>query len=162
MGKKSTPKAPKAPDPEQMIQAEAEANRVNTYSPYGASTFTQNADGTWNNNVTPNAMVQALIDRQLQMAGAAPSTFSSGGAPAGVQARLADKLGGMSQPEYQTTQWGAVDMPSPEQMRAEQPAPPVQPPRTPGKPQIQRPGAPSGSTSPSINIGQPGRKVMLR
>ena len=111
MGKKSQPKMPETASADEIIAAEADANRVNTYSPYGSQTYKQNADGSWNSYIAPNEQVQALIDRQMQMAAAAPSTFSSGGAPQGVQDRLAAKLGGMSAPQYNSTQFDAVALP---------------------------------------------------
>lgn len=161
MSKKSGKKAPKAPDPKMLLEEEAKANRVNTYSPYGSTTFSQNADGTWNQNITPNEMVQALIDRQMEMAGAAPSTFSSGGAPQGVQDRLAEKLGGMSQPQSNAPQWDAVDMPTGEEMRAAEAADKV----SNAGPMYGRRGIgfePGSLKSKQRNLSQPSGKVMLR
>lgn len=39
MGKKSAPKAPPVPDPSQLVKAQTEANRFNTVTPFGSTTW---------------------------------------------------------------------------------------------------------------------------
>ena len=97
MGKGS---APKAPDPVATANAQAQANqaawetqntgsKVNTTNPYGTSTWSKNADGTWSNTQAYSPEQQQLFDAkqntQLGVAGMLPealqrflSTFSNG------------------------------------------------------------------------------------
>lgn len=87
MGKGS---APKAPDPVQTANAQGQMNqaaweqqnvgsKVNTTNPYGSSTWSRNADGTWSNNQTYSPEQQGLFDAkqntQLGIAGALPDAL---------------------------------------------------------------------------------------
>jgi len=123
VGKKSKPKAPKAPDVNEMIDKQAEANRVNIYNPYGSQEYSKNPDGTWVNNVQFTPEMQALFDRQLSMAGAAPTTYKSGGMGDNLRARIDAKLGRGAPSEYNAPEYGAVQMPEspPEEIQQPQP-----------------------------------------
>ena len=84
MGKKSAPKAPAAPDPQQTIAAQTQSNketavananlnRINQYTPQGSLTFNQigtNPDGTpqYESRQTLSAGEQQLYDQQNQIA----------------------------------------------------------------------------------------------
>lgn len=69
MGKKSTPKAPKAPDYQELIKEQARQNRANTTTPYGSTTYSQNADGTWNQVTEIDPRLDNLFGQQIDMAG---------------------------------------------------------------------------------------------
>lgn len=67
--KKDTPSAPATPDYMKLIQEQAKQNRINTKTPYGSSTYTQNADGTWNQVTDIDPRLDNLFGRQIEMAG---------------------------------------------------------------------------------------------
>jgi hypothetical protein len=79
---KSAPSPPPPPDYEgaarqtaagnlQNIRAQTQANRVNTYTPYGSQTFTQpdkqNNPDWWRSNITLAPEAQKTLDSQLRM-----------------------------------------------------------------------------------------------
>lgn len=66
-----SPQAPQAPDPTKVANANAGANRYNTYSPFGSQTWTQagtNPDGTiqWNQNINLDPTQQKILDANNQ------------------------------------------------------------------------------------------------
>lgn len=92
LGKKS-PKAPAAPDITEMINAQAQANRVNTVNPYGSQTFTQGADGQWNSNVQFSPEMQKLFDKQLGMVNQEPQQYEGQQMGDALRARIQQRLG---------------------------------------------------------------------
>lgn len=66
MGCFSSPKPPQV-DQEGLIQAQADANRFNQYTPFGSSTWTQGSGGQWSNDVQLNPMVQQQLTNQQQL-----------------------------------------------------------------------------------------------
>lgn len=93
MGKKSTPKTPKAPDPNEIIRTQAEVNRVNTESPYGKTSWTGDQDTGFTQTTELNPEMQGLLDQQIAQAGS-----SSSGKPY-MSRRMPDPVAGV--PEYQ-------------------------------------------------------------
>ena len=63
MGKKSQPSPPPAPNPSQIIDAQAQANRINQYTPLGSLEFS----GPMNNvaTMTLDPAIQGLFNQQL-------------------------------------------------------------------------------------------------
>lgn len=62
-GKK--PKAPETPDPTKLVEAQAQANRINETNPFASSTYSQGEDGTWTRNISYNPALQGQIDSNL-------------------------------------------------------------------------------------------------
>lgn len=77
MSKKSGPSPPPAPDPSQLIQQQAQANRVNETNPFGSSTYSQGADGTWGRTTTLNPMLQQQLAGQQSLGANAASGANS-------------------------------------------------------------------------------------
>lgn len=90
---KPKPKAPAAPDIQEMIQASARANRVNTATPYGSQTYTENPDGTWSSQVQFSPEMRALFDKQLGLANESPERYQSRAMGDALRARMEQKLG---------------------------------------------------------------------
>lgn len=108
MGKKSQPSMPDMPDVDEMIRTQARVNRVDQTGPYGQTRFEENPDGTWQSYTGFSAALQPLFERQINMAGAAPTTFKSGGMGDALRARIDAKLGRGSESEYNAPDWGRV------------------------------------------------------
>lgn len=68
MGKKSTPRTPRAPDPNELIRTQAEVNRVNTESPYGSVSWSGNQDTGFTQTTELSPEMQGLLDQQIGMA----------------------------------------------------------------------------------------------
>jgi len=121
MGKKSKPKAPEAPDVNEMIDKQAEANRVNINNPYGTQQYNKNPDGTWTNNVEFSPELQALFQRQLGMAGASPERYQSQGMGGNLRGRIDAKLGRGAPSQFELPEYGQVEMPVQEQPQQPKP-----------------------------------------
>lgn len=68
MGKKSTPTAPTPPSATEVIDAQADVNRYDTYSPFGNTTWSKNNDtGRWRQDNTFSPEAQRLFDRTLAL-----------------------------------------------------------------------------------------------
>ncbi len=65
MGKKS-PTPPPAPDPKVAIDAQADANRYDSYTPFGNTTWTQEGD-RWRQDYNFSPEAQNLFDRSISM-----------------------------------------------------------------------------------------------
>jgi hypothetical protein len=68
MGKKSSPKVPKASDYMPLVEAQGNQNRVDTTTPYGSTTFDQLPDGRWGSNTGFSPGVQPIFEQQLAAA----------------------------------------------------------------------------------------------
>ncbi len=75
MGKKSTPKAPKAPDPNELIDAQANANRVDSYSPYGSTVYKKVGEDEWRSDTEFTPELQGLFTKYLGSAGSDPISY---------------------------------------------------------------------------------------
>lgn len=78
MGKKSTPKPPDYEAAAErtsqgnidLVDAQTQDNRPNQYTPWGSSEWTEDADGTWNQNVNLSDSQQTSLDQQMGIQGA--------------------------------------------------------------------------------------------
>lgn len=67
MGGKSGSSPPPAPDPSQLIQQQAQANRVNEWNPFGSSTYAQSPEGQWSRTTSLNPMLQSQLSSQFRL-----------------------------------------------------------------------------------------------
>lgn len=77
MGKKSKPKMPEMPDVTEMINAQADANRVDTNNLFGGTTYNKNQDGGWSQSQHYSPLAQALLKKQMGGLLSAPEEFHS-------------------------------------------------------------------------------------
>lgn len=110
-GKPSTPAVPdytaaaqqQADASKQIIQAQTQANRPNQFNPTGSSTWSQDANGNWTNNVSLSPTMQGLwnqytgnIGQQGAMAGGMLSDFGNNNANyTGIENGLLSKAQGL-------------------------------------------------------------------
>jgi len=65
----SSPKPVKGPSPTELIAAQEQANRINTFGPGGAQRYGTGADGRTTFTTELSPQMQALFDRGMGMAG---------------------------------------------------------------------------------------------
>lgn len=64
MGKKSAPKPPPAPDPNQMVAQQMQANRVNEVTPFGSISYSGGDGGPYTRTLTLDPAERRLLDTQ--------------------------------------------------------------------------------------------------
>lgn len=86
-------KPPKAPDPQMLIDAQNQANRVNQIGPYGSSTYSEDENGRATQTNTLSPELQQVYVRLLGMAGKEPEQAQKYQAPQGFD-QLTQAVGG--------------------------------------------------------------------
>ena len=76
-------KAPKAPDPQTVIDAQTRANRVNQIGPYGSSIYSTDDKGNATQTNTMSPELKAIYDRLLAQSGDKPEQAQQYHAPQG-------------------------------------------------------------------------------
>jgi hypothetical protein len=74
---------PDAPDPQMLIQAQTQANRVNQIGPYGSSTYSTGPDGQATQTSELSPEMQAVADRVFAQAGERPEQAQQWQLPGG-------------------------------------------------------------------------------
>lgn len=109
---------PDVKDMRKMLELEEAFNRMDTFNPFGSTTYRKIDDGSRDGRRAQEFQfspeVQPLFDRFLGMAGAAPSQFEFGGMPSKLKTKLGQVLGSVGNSQYTAKQWGDVDFSSPE------------------------------------------------
>ena len=76
-GKAPTVKAPKAPDPFALIEAQGRENRVNEVGPSGSTIYGRDPKtGVWTANRSFSPELQGLFDKQVDLAGQDPNAYN--------------------------------------------------------------------------------------
>lgn len=78
MGSKKQPQMPDLPDINEMVNAQAKANRVDSHNIMGSNTFSQNSDGTWSQQQEYSPLAKAMLEKQMGTLFSSPKTFTSG------------------------------------------------------------------------------------
>lgn len=86
-------KAPKAPDPQTVIDAQTRANRVNQIGPYGSSMYSTDDKGNATQTSTMSPELQAIYQRVLGMSAKEPEQAQKYEAPQGFD-QLTSAIGG--------------------------------------------------------------------
>lgn len=97
MGKSSSPKPPKAPDPGELIDAQSQANRYNTTTPWGSATWVPGAteEDPWSYQISMSpeqqqlmfgqqAIQGGLLNAGMGMLGSLPNNLNFNGLPGQV------------------------------------------------------------------------------
>lgn len=88
------PKAPKAPDPKEIIAAQAQANRVNVNTPFGSQTYATGADGRTELNTSYSPEMQALAQRAMSLAGKDSTRYQMPPGMENIMGGIMNKVGG--------------------------------------------------------------------
>lgn len=88
------PKAPKAPDPKEIIAAQAQANRVNVNTPFGSQTYGTGADGRTELNTSYSPEMQALAQRAMSLAGKDSTRYQMPPGMENIMGGIMNKVGG--------------------------------------------------------------------
>ena len=76
-GKAPTVKAPKAPDPFALIEAQGRENRINEVGPSGSTIYSRDpTTGVWTANRSFSPEMQGLFEKQLDIAGQDPNAYN--------------------------------------------------------------------------------------
>lgn len=84
---------PPAPDPERMIQLQAQYNRVGRTGPFGSSTYESGPNGSTNINTTLSPQMQSLVDRQFRLAGQDSQQYRLPSGVSGIRDNLISRVG---------------------------------------------------------------------
>lgn len=106
-------KAPEAPDPQRIIELQAQYNRYNENNPFGSSYWTTDENGHETRNTSANPQMQGAIDRAFA---AAETPYQRMYVPQGMDqlasalmARVGAQHGlGTANPNNQTLGWGTT------------------------------------------------------
>jgi hypothetical protein len=105
-------KPPKAPDPQMVIDAQTRANRYNEVTPYGASTWSTDANGNATRTQSLNTQGQAAYDRSNAIAARDPEMAQAYQLPPGFEA-LQSAIGGRVGERYGAAKPSAKPMQQP-------------------------------------------------